>query len=216
MPEPDLFHLMHQRHRLAALWMQPDGQHTPALADGQTVETAWPRYQETAVLFADFIAQVKGRELRYGRRAIQPGSADYTRALAQALGKSPLRLWAYVTPATVSVSFRQVALALLRAPTSALRHELETQGVIFAPTSHGHYCVSLSLVTQKLGQPVADAVCLYPRQIGDFLGVRPEVATRLARTLGIAAHRTDLALARWGDVRQVRRVGLRRFELGAA
>ena len=123
-----------------------------------------------------------------------------------------MRLWAYVTPLMVWVSFRQIALGLGRQPTLALRHEIESKGIQFT-TNKGHYLTSIETVSATLGVSVADRILLYPHQAADYLGVVPKVATRVMKRFGIAIGRDDVAVVPWGKLRQVRRVGPRKFEV---
>lgn len=209
-----IFHIMQSDSRVVALRMQADGTHDPVL-NGKPVEEAWPLYGEAAPLVGAFFDQSIGRAFKSGRQIVRPGNGQYPRALAQALcANKSLRLWAYVSAVALWVSYRQVAAAmLLRAPTARLRQELETKGVRFSATPHGHYKAALGQVAQVLGEEVADDIYLYPRQAGEFLGLSSRAAAFQVSRLGIAAHREDMALVRWGLLRRVRRVGPRKFEV---
>jgi len=209
-----VFHIMQGDTRVVALRMQTDGTHDPVL-NGKPVEEAWPMYVEVAPLVGAFFDRSIGREFHSGRQVVRPGDGDYPRALAQALcANKSLRLWAYVTASAVTVSYRQIAAAmLLRAPTARLRQELEAKGVRFSATPRGHYTAALSQVAQVLGEPLANDICLYPRQVGAFLGLSTRAAAYQVSRLGIAAHREDMVLVRWGLLRHVRRVGPRKFEI---
>jgi hypothetical protein len=232
------FHVMQGERHAAVLRMKNDGAYE-VFAPSHKVLTAWPRYvaiaphlaewfgqdirqeavehyeEEIAPHLALWLKRAAGRELRDpARNIVKPGDDRYPRALAQALtGNGLLRLWAYVTPVTLLVSFRQVATAYGREPTSAFRQELESQGLRFMQSDTQQYETSMEMVTRQLGQAVADRVLLYPRHIADFLGTAVGSASEIARAKNIALAREDTTVVTWGKLRRVKRTGPRKFEM---
>jgi hypothetical protein len=231
------FHVMQGEQHAAVLRMKNDGAHE-VFAPSHKVLAAWPRYVAIAPHLAEWFGQdirqeavehyeeiaphlavwfkrAVGRELRdQARNVVKPGDDRYPRALAQALtGNSLLRLWAYVTPVTLFVSFRQVAQAMGREPVSALRQELDSQGLRFVQSDTLQYETSMEMVTRQLGQAVADRVLLYPRHIADFLGTTVGSASEIAREKGIALARGDMTVVTWSNLRRVKRTGPRKFEM---
>ena len=211
-----LFRVMQRKQPVIIFRMEPDGTRMPALPVGKSLEETWPRYSAVASYLDTWFAQMTGCELvDFGGHIVFPGDGAYPKALALALSRSGMiKLWAYVTPAAVWVSFRQIALGFGRQPTLALRHEIESKGIQFT-TDRGHYLTSIETVSGTLGVSIADRILLYPHQVAGFLGVVPKVATRMMKRFGIALGRDDVAVAPWGKLRLVRRVGPRKFEVEA-
>ena len=214
LPSPALFRVMERRHPVVVFRMELDGTHMPMLPAGKSLEEAWPEYAAVASFLAAWFEQFIGENLiGEGGRPVYPGDSLYPRTLAHDLTRSRMmKLWAYVTPIAVWVSFRQVAHALGRQPLPGLRQEMESKGIQFLP-NYGHYLAALETVSDTLGASVADQIILYPHQVAGYLGVVPKVATRIVRRFGLAISRNDMTVVPWGRLRRLHRVGPRSFEL---
>jgi hypothetical protein len=217
--EAFLFHVIKGGDRLVMFRMQPDGSRDLYLPSNRPVGEVWPCYAEISPYLDVWFGRNVGRQFRPSKRAkrlVEPGSLEYPRMLAHALTRDPiLKLWAYATPLVIWVSFHQIARALGRDRTAALRHEMAVKGLRFSRTPNGHYQAALGTVAHVLGPDVADRLLMYPRQIADFLGVSPGTAPDIVRRMDIALEgRRDMTVVEWGKLRQVRRTGPRRFEIG--
>ena len=209
-----LFRVMRRKQSIVTFRMALNGACAPDVPEGKSVQAVWPLYAAVASHLHAWFADMADRELiDMGGRIVMPGDPTYPRALAAALGKSALLgLWAFVTPTAVWVSSRQIALALGRQPTLPLRHELESRGIQFV-TDHGQYLASMQQVAARLGESTSDRILLYPHQVADYLGVVPQVATRIVKRFGLAIARDDVTVVPWGRLRRLHRVGPRSFEL---
>ena len=210
MQDAVLFHVLQGSEHSVILRMTLAGAYTPYAPGKRSVQQMWPRYAEARPYLETWLAARAGAPCDN----VLPGAPEYPRRLAAALTRTPeLAFWAYVTPLALLVGLRQIAMALGRA-NGGLRAELEARGLTFTQNAAGHYLAPLGSITRVLGQDVADRVLLYPRQVGDFLGVQSGSAAQIVRRLGLALEkRADTTMTPWGKVRQVRRIGPRRFVL---
>ena len=200
-----MFHVMRKSERLAILRMRPDGARAVFLPGRKTLAQAWPNYDPDLAALVNLWLDQRASKAVQG---IAPGGDEYPRALAGALTHDrTFNLWAYVTPPAIFVSFNQVAHALGKNPIPALRAELEKRGLRFKDGN-----APLPNATRILGE-AADGLLLYPSQAADHLGISSKSASAVARRLGIAIRgRADVAIT-WGNLKRVRRVGPRKFEL---
>jgi hypothetical protein len=192
-------------------------------------EEAFDLYSVALPYLDAWFSRNVGRKLNYGaNNAIAPGDKRYPRALASvfardsietARGTKPMDvalidLWAYATPTTLPISFRQIAQALAQEATAGLRQDLEAKGLRFTAEDGGAYITSIEMATKVLGDRVADKATLYSRHIANFLGVAARGAPDIMRAQGIGFERTDgVTTVTWGDLRRVRRTGPRKFEM---
>ncbi len=95
---------------------------------------------------------------------------------------------------------------------TTFRHELESRGIQFV-TDHGQYLASMQQVASRLGESTSDRILLYPHQVADYLGVVPQVATRIVKRFGLAIARDDVTVVPRGRLRRLHRLGPRSFEL---
>jgi hypothetical protein len=145
---------------------------------------------------------------------IRPGEAGYPRALAAAFSRFDIwHLWAYANVAWVWVSFRQVAYAMGRQPTAALRQKLAGKKLAFFRESQRRYVTRIESVAEILGTEITDRILMYPYQAAKYLGVSRVAAPMIARRLGIALERDDVTVVPWGKLRRVQRLGPRTFKV---
>jgi len=202
-----MFHVMKHGERLVIFRMGPDGSRSIFLPGRKTVEQAWPGYETRLAASLDLWFDDQGNRDKV--RGVLPGEAAYPEALARELTQDwLLGVWAYVTPPAIFVSFNQIAYAVGHAPTAKFRDELQAKmrfkdGRTLLPT-----------VTRILGSEVANNLLLYPNQVANHLGVRPQSATRIIKRLGVAITRDDdSTLISWGNLQRIKRIGPHKFEL---
>jgi hypothetical protein len=190
---------------------------------------AFALYSVAAPYLDTWFSRHVGRKFNdHADNAIQPGDERYPRALASVFARDSmdtahrtkptsialLNLWAYVTPTTLSISFRQIAQVLAQEATAGLRQDLEAKGLRFTTEDGSVYVTSIEMTMKVLGSQIADGVTLYPRHIADFLGVAARGASDIARAQGIGFERTDgVTTVTWGNLRRVKRTGPRKFEM---
>jgi len=207
-----LFRILRGRELLVAFRLRSGGRREVPVPKGKSVDDVWPRYAEIEPYVQAWFEQNEGR-IR-GQLGDTVDEERCQRALAAAFTTDGLmKMWAYVTIAPLWVSFRQVALAMGREPTRRLREELAKRGLRFTQNDKGRYAVMISEVPRVLGQPVTDRILLHPYQVANRLGISRRSVRGLVKRLGIDLGTGCTTLVPWGQLRLVRRVGPRKFEM---
>jgi hypothetical protein len=220
MPYTHLLHVCQDKQRIVALSMTRQGEYQVFLPRRDyPLEEQWPHYAEIRELLDVWLARRIGKPIMIGPRQdveVQPGEDRYPRAIAQAISKSPLYIWAYTTQTFLWISTAQIGAAMGHKADAKFRTYLEEQGLQLHRSASGHHTARLGQVSHILGTDVADRVLLQPYQVAGFLGVSSYSAGNICRRLGIAVDRGRLegvTMAPWGKVRRIKRTGLRSFEI---